>query len=685
MTNASAMLEPDRDQIEIFVDCIFRRATEGFVSVRGFFEGHKNEVFRISAAKLLVDRKFVLEVAEDDARRAAQNPRPVAFCPPLATFCNKDHAREEDIAEGVTISVECDEHPQRARITLEEILGPATCIVRSGGIWTNGDGEIEDKLHLHWRLAKPASDKPNLDKLKQARKIAAKIVGGDPTCAPINHPLRWPGSWHRKNDPPRSCKIEELNADIELDLDASLEKLIAKAPAEEAKTNSKGGSANNGDGSAWAELLANIANGKDLHDSIARLAMKLLRAGMADGAAVNVLRAAMEASNAARDERWQSRYNDIPRAVKTAREKIGGEEETQEGGEQNSQNSANGNNKFRFNLDGIPLHIDEWLRRDLPRPDKLIGEWMTSTSRAILNADTGLGKTSFGMALAGHGGAGVDFLHWQIPRPIRALYVDGEMSNRLFKLRGQDVVRRLSVHPKGLHLLNRQDAPEMPPLNTEAGAAFIHEVIDRVGGIDLIVPDNVMSLIEGSMKDEEAWQQTLPFVHSLTARNIGQLWIHHTGYDTSHGYGTKTREWQMDTVLIGTAANRADTDVSFTIEFPKARERTPETRRDFDPVTIALVNDEWISSIPKVGAQPPSPTGAKFLAALVDVFAGSDLVPFQGWKAVKIDHWRLECERMGLIEKDRPNVARALFSRYRIELITRNHIACNNDLVWIIR
>ncbi len=339
----------------------------------------------------------------------------------------------------------------------------------------------------------------------------------------------------------------------------------------------------------------------------------------------------------------------------------------------------------RFNLDGLTLHIDDWLTRNLPPPDKLVGEWMTSTSRAILNAETGLGKTNFGMALGGHGSAGVGFLHWRVERPIRVLYVDGEMSNRLLKLRAADVVRRLPSHPKGLHLLSRQDAPEMQPLNTEAGAAFIHEVIDRIGGVDLIELDNVMSLISGSMKDEEAWQQTLPFVDSLTRRCIGQLWIHHTGYDTSHGYGTKTREWQMDTVLIGTAVKRDDTDVSFTIEFPKARERTPQNRADFEPFTVALVNDEWVSSSAKVAPTPPSPVGAKFLAALVDVFAGGDSVTFQGWKAVKIDHWRLECERMGLIEKDKSNRGRALFSKYRVELITRNHIACNNDLVWIIQ
>jgi predicted transcriptional regulator len=316
-----ALLEPDRDQIEQFIDAIFRRATEGFVSVRGFYEGHKNEVFRISPAKLLADRKFVLQVAEDDARRAAQAPRPVTFCPPLATFSNKDRARQEDIVEGVAISVECDQHPREARATLEEILGPATCVVKSGGIWTNGDGEIEDKLHLHWRLAKPALGEPSLNKLKQARELAASIVDGDPTCAPINHPLRWPGSWHRKGEP-RLCEIAALNADVEINLDAALKELIARAPPEPKAT--KGDGTNGaGDGSAWVELLTNIAGDKNLHDSLARLAMKLLRSGMIDGAAVNVLRAWMMVYDTPHDERWMDRYNDIPRAVKTAREKIG--------------------------------------------------------------------------------------------------------------------------------------------------------------------------------------------------------------------------------------------------------------------------------------------------------------------------------------------------------------------------
>ena len=44
------MLEPDRDQLEIFVDALFRHAGDkGFVAVRSFYEG-ADKPFRLSAA-----------------------------------------------------------------------------------------------------------------------------------------------------------------------------------------------------------------------------------------------------------------------------------------------------------------------------------------------------------------------------------------------------------------------------------------------------------------------------------------------------------------------------------------------------------------------------------------------------------------------------------------------------------
>src|SRR5262249_24776164 len=131
------VLEPDRNQIEIYVDAIFRHASTGFISLRAFFEG-QDKKFRISSVPVIPGNfKFLFDAVEEDARRAAQFPKAVVFCPPLATFSNKDNARVIDIAEGLTLSVECDENPEAARAKLEPLLGPVTVAVRSGGIWQN--------------------------------------------------------------------------------------------------------------------------------------------------------------------------------------------------------------------------------------------------------------------------------------------------------------------------------------------------------------------------------------------------------------------------------------------------------------------------------------------------------------------------------------------------------------------
>jgi putative DNA primase/helicase len=72
----------------------------------------------------------------------------------------------------------------------------------------------------------------------------------------------------------------------------------------------------------WQDLLDNIAAGRELHDSIRDLAAKMVRSGMKAGAVVNALRALMNNSQTPRDARWQERYDDIVRQVRTAEELI---------------------------------------------------------------------------------------------------------------------------------------------------------------------------------------------------------------------------------------------------------------------------------------------------------------------------------------------------------------------------
>ena len=321
----AARLEPDRAQIELFVDALFRHASpKGFVSLRAFFEEDATRPFRISPTALTGGLAYLVEVAIDDARRAAQDAKRVVFCPPIATFADKTRAKERDVLEGLALSVECDERPNEARARLEALIGLATVIVCSGGVWIDPSGVAHDKIHMHWRLATPARG-ADLPKLKGLRAFAARIVGGDPSNVPACHPIRWPGSWHRKGEP-RLCAIEMLDAGREIDLATAFD-ILAKAAPASGRRNGAGEPAADGFGAEPPTskmplnvAVDNILDGNRLHASITSAATGLVGGGLVDGLAVRLLRAIMVKSAAPHDiARWQVRYDYIPRAVSTAR------------------------------------------------------------------------------------------------------------------------------------------------------------------------------------------------------------------------------------------------------------------------------------------------------------------------------------------------------------------------------
>jgi RecA-family ATPase len=334
-----------------------------------------------------------------------------------------------------------------------------------------------------------------------------------------------------------------------------------------------------------------------------------------------------------------------------------------------------------------PLTLDDWRQRDLPEPDFLMGHWLTTTTRMMLTAATGLGKTNFGLAVAQRASACVDFLHWRARRPCRVLYVDGEMSSRLLKARLLDEEKRTGTTPENFFALSHEDL-KLRPLNTPDGQAWLMAFIKKVGGIDLVILDNIMCLTLGDQKDGEVWRNTLPLALALTKASIGQIWIHHTGHDESRAYGDSSRGWQMDTIAHLDRVERSDTDVSFTLSFSaKARERTPANRFDFQDVKIALVNDQWEHEVTE--ARRPdriSPRCQKALEALQNVLAGDQAKVLPGnRRAAHRDHWQAECTLLGLIDAEaKPHSARTLFATFRRELVAANRIACEGEMTWII-
>ena len=210
----------DANHIGRFVDLLFRHASpDTYVSLRGFYDNRDGPPWVIEG---VLKNEDLPQAAARIAQRCADADEPVVFCPPVATFKTARRATEANLAEGLDLSVELDNEPDAGRAKLEALLGPGTVVVASGGEWRRPDGsDVLPKLHLHWRLQVPTRDDEAHAKLKAARKLATKIAGGDASNSPLVHPIRWPGSWHRKAAP-RPCRIIAANPDIEIDLDDAL-------------------------------------------------------------------------------------------------------------------------------------------------------------------------------------------------------------------------------------------------------------------------------------------------------------------------------------------------------------------------------------------------------------------------------------------------------------------------------
>ena len=99
----------------------------------------------------------------------------------------------------------------------------------------------------------------------------------------------------------------------------------SRVPGRPARKGNGGAQANpTGD---WQHLVDNILAGNDLHAATRDLAAKMIRAGTDGGAVVNFLRGLMNSSTAPHDERWEERYDALPRQVETIQDKIEREQE----------------------------------------------------------------------------------------------------------------------------------------------------------------------------------------------------------------------------------------------------------------------------------------------------------------------------------------------------------------------
>ena len=354
------------------------------------------------------------------------------------------------------------------------------------------------------------------------------------------------------------------------------------------------------------------------------------------------------------------------------------------------------------------LAIEAWADREMPPADRLLGDLVTTTTRMFLVGRTGLGKTLLALALATGMANGDGFMHWRSSRPARVLVIDGEMPGELIRQRAIEALRRAGMPPPpGNLMIYARDMEDdfaarfptlgrMPPLNTEGGRNWVLSLLDQIGGVDVVIFDNVMSLIGGDQKDEVPWTETLPLVQALTGRRVGQVWLDHTGHNQDRQYGSSTKAWRFDAVGIMAPLpedQKARNELAFTLSFDhpgKARRRTPDNWQDFQACTIRLADDRWTSEpASKAGGSGRglSPTAQMFHRALLDALAVAD----PSGKTTRAA-WYAECVRTGLataIEREDDHRAkeakRFRFRKYLTEIRTAGLIGVDGEAITDLR
>jgi len=282
-----------------------------------------------------------------------------------------------------------------------------------------------------------------------------------------------------------------------------------------------------------AELIRQVLTGETYHDSLRDLAAHYI-AREFDERAVLALLQGMMLSRFQRDERWQARYDDLPRTVRSAVEKFG---ET----------------PAKSNLDRFPLlSIQDLL--EIEPPEWLIEGWIPKKGVAILAGQPGTYKTFLAIALSYHVALGRPFDSQKVLQgPVVYAAYEGVSG---FAIRAMGWEQAHDVLPGDVPLSVLRDTFELTNPN-EVGE-FIATLKARGTAPRLIIIDTFRKATPGAdYNASEAMNLAIARAYRLTHEfSCAVLLIDHVGKEKSKGVmGSITKKGDVDGVLICSKGN----------------------------------------------------------------------------------------------------------------------------------
>jgi len=216
-----------------------------------------------------------------------------------------------------------------------------------------------------------------------------------------------------------------------------------------------------------------------------------------------------------------------------------------------------------------------------PEPDFIVEPWLKATEYCLLFGPTGIGKSYFAYDLGIHIACGVPFWGFNIPRPRRVFYIDGEMGNEelgdrihLFDL--DDRFREaLGDENRNFKTTSFDSYDDMPNLSDPTQNIIYDQ---QMAVTEVVIVDNLMSCSNdiGSGDSEYAqWNRISTWIKKQRRANRTVIIVHHAG-KSGDQFGTSKKMNQCHVALELRDASwneefQAESTLPIELRFRKAR------------------------------------------------------------------------------------------------------------------
>jgi hypothetical protein len=510
-------LSPDTDAIALFVDRVFGYC-DGLIPVRGLPE--KGSDGRPHTSWIAADGEAAARIATT-AAWAARECAALYVVP--GTVAGQGEAKAENVRQIQTIVVDLDAGDVEAKLAhLRRHLPPPVMVVESGGRTQAG----APKLHVWWRLNEPAEG-DDIELVCALRGAIADKVGGDSHFRSAHQPIRVAGSVYFKGGAARLVVVRESSSS-EIDLREF-------AAAVDAMPALPGLSPPRADASPPAkptldEVLTRRTRAGGV-DPITRFEaasmvighhVRLVHEGRE--AADEARRAVQEFNQACLDPPWPAERVDVEFDRLWRRH-------------------------VALNGPGLTLNAKPFtaiavfsfgalLDDRSPMPADIIApRVLTPGGMLVLGGAPKVGKSDFLISLLVHMAAGVPFLGFTPPRPLRVFHLQAEIDYHYLRERLQGLPL-----PKPVLATARDNLVATPKLRLildERGLALVAAaILGAFGGAlpDIICLDPIRNLFDGGEDGGENDNSAMMFflterveaLREAVAPNCGVILAHHT-------------------------------------------------------------------------------------------------------------------------------------------------------------